>query len=142
MLTVLCHSTLPPVAASLHSTYHTMPPKPQFSIPMSDTVDVETHARKSKRTTHSKKAVIPLPPPKPTKSGRSSGWGQESDSGSGQVPIPMSGRPSHGIDVIHPLQVVEEIENDDPDLDPHDGHIPLNVCIDSFDGHDYIACHL
>lgn len=103
-----------------------MAPKAKFSIPMGDTVNVETQARKSKRTTRSMQTVVPLPPSKPAKPGRSSGSGHKADTNTEQVPVQASDRPSRGIEVTHPLQAVDDMEDDNQD---YEGHPPSNVCV-------------
>lgn len=112
-----------------HPAYCPMAPKTTFSIPMGAAVNVETQTRKSKRTSRSMQAVVPLPPSsKQAKPGRSSGSGPKADTNAEQVPTKASGRPSHGIEVSQPLDFFEEREDDIQDFDKYEGHAQSNVC--------------
>jgi hypothetical protein len=103
-----------------------MAPKAKFSIPMGDTVNVETQTRKSKRTSRSMQAVVPLPSAKQSQPSRPSGSGPKTDTHTGQVAA--LGRPSHGIEVSHPLGFIEDREDDIQDFDTYEGHAQSKVC--------------
>jgi hypothetical protein len=101
-----------------------MPPKTQFTIPMGDSVNVVTTARRSKRDIRTTEKVAPIPSTKQKKLGKASGSRRQAEA------IEASNQ-SQNTEEVHTLQLIDaqDAQQDDiQDFGTEERHSQSNVC--------------